>query len=171
MSRMRARNEKTTPLKCPHCGDSNALNNHSYKEGSIVTCWHDNCRKTFQQVNCPHCSGAVIWKNGDYKQGTVVTCPYDYCRRKFQQVNCSACSGSIFSINADYKRGDALTCPYQGCKVEFGGNGGSECLVAWEIDRPEFMNTSVCCPQLKFFCNRVFIRNINWGVRLSLHMK
>ena len=106
-------------ITCPHCSQPNVWENGGYKEGTVITCVHETCKKKFQQVNCPHCSDSNVWSAADYKEGRVATCAHETCKKNFQQLNCPHCFNSITWKNADYNAGMVVTCPYENCKKKF----------------------------------------------------
>ncbi len=109
----------TQKINCPHCSQTNVWENGGFKEGKIVSCAYENCKKKFQQVTCPHCSGSISWKNADHKEEAVVTCPYESCKKKFQQITCAHCSRSIVWKNAGHSEDSVINCPYEDCKKTF----------------------------------------------------
>jgi DNA-directed RNA polymerase subunit RPC12/RpoP len=111
--------KKAQEIKCPHCSQANVWKDGGYKEGAVVTCVYQNCKKDFQQMSCAHCSGSISWKEANYKEGSVVTCPYETCKKKFQQLNCLHCSRSINWKNGTHKDGSVVTCPYENCRKKF----------------------------------------------------
>ena len=79
-----------------------------YKEGSVVDCPNQNCRKKFQHVNCGHCQKPKFFKNLEYRQGVGFKCIN--CHSQTKHLSCPYCFKGLHWKNDDYKETSKVDC-------------------------------------------------------------